>query len=253
MAGLSQTLPTTVLIIPACWHWAPTQPAPLPPSWLSLCAPESCWNISSQSPFQLLAAPTYFPLSFCVTSFFPSKEPLISINFEMREAITMIPSFLGCLACLSFNHHLNIMKCSYWSDCPDQKTGAENWPLTKATWSVSDRSEIWLQAVWFHSLCLTFSHILCFILILYYIIFEGGHFRSCLLLPVFIGHLQDVRLFWLTMIAFNCIYSFFCLIRIFKFLVHLLCPNPALVFLFGNNHNRQDFCPEAHRIMEGVE
>lgn len=92
----------------------------LPPSRMSLCAPASYWNINSPSPFQLLAAPTYFPLSFCLTSFFPLKEPLISINFEMfemREAITMtpsfLPSFLGCLACLSFNHHLNIMKCAY--------------------------------------------------------------------------------------------------------------------------------------------
>lgn len=128
----------------------------------------------------------------------------------------------------------------------------KQWPLIKATWSVSNRSEIWFQAVWFHSLCLTISHILCFILILYYITFEGSHFRSCLLLPVFTGHLQDVGLFWLTVIAFNCISSFFCLIGIFKFLVHLLCPNPALVFLFSNNHNKQNFCPDAHRIMEWV-
>ena len=43
----------------------------------------------------------------------------------------------------------------------------KQWPLIKATWSVSNRSEIWFQAVWFHSLCLTISHILCFILIFY--------------------------------------------------------------------------------------
>ena len=39
-----------------------------------------------------------------------------------------------------------------------------------------------------------------------------------------------------------------------KVFMHLLCPSPALDFLFSNNHNRQDSCPpEAYRIMEGAD
>ena len=57
----------------------------LPPSWMSLCAPASCWNINSPSPFQLLAAPTYLPLSFCVTSFFPWRSHWLALTLKWKK------------------------------------------------------------------------------------------------------------------------------------------------------------------------
>lgn len=39
-----------------------------------------------------------------------------------------------------------------------------------------------------------------------------------------------------------------------SFLMHLLCPNTTLGFLFSNCHNRQDFCPpKAYRNMKGAD
>lgn len=79
------------------------------------------------------------PLILC-NFLFSLKIWLIVQALTSKQAVIMTPSFLGC-SCLSFNHHLNIMKC--FTDLIVQiRKQRKQWPLIKATWSVSNRSEI---------------------------------------------------------------------------------------------------------------